>query len=204
MIKLYDLELSANAYKARLFMAMMGIDYELVPVDMVQGEHKSPEYLKLNVFGQVPTLIDGGVIIRDSQAILVYLARKFGKTEWWPTDAEGEAKVVGWLSFAANEVFNGPAVARAGVGFKMPGIDVERAQKYSGRILKVLDQHLIGREWLELGRPTIGDLAVYPYVALAPEGGVRLAERPNVVAWVKRVEALPGWVPMPGLPYKGD
>jgi len=203
MIKIYDTDLSGNAHKCRMLMSMLDVPFERVEVSMAAGEHRAPEFLKINPFGQLPALIDGDVTLRDSGAILVYLATKYGDETWLPRDPEGLAEVMSWLSFAANEINNGVTVARFAVRFGGgAGIDLETAQKRGGRSLKLLDAHLAGRDWLALDRPTIADIACYPYVGLAPEGEVRLDGRDNVIAWLARVEALPGWTAMPGLPYK--
>jgi glutathione S-transferase len=202
MIKLYDAELSGNAHKCRMLLSMLGVDYERVPVDLANGQQKTPEFLKMNPRGQVPVLTDGDVCLYDSGAILVYLAMKYGDETWLPRDPAGMAEVVAWLSFAANEISNGLSVARFAKLSGNPAIDIQTAQRRGGASLKVLDSWLDGREWLAHGRPTIADIACYPYVALAPEGEVRLDGRDNVIAWIRRVEGLPGWVPMIGLPYK--
>jgi len=200
MIKLYDSSLSGNAHKCRLFLSMLGIEYDLVPIDFAKGEHKSPEFTKINPFGQIPALTDGDVTLRDSGAILVYLARKYGTEDWLSVEPAELAEIISWLCFSANEINNGMTIARFGVRFSSEGIDLGMAQKKGGHALKRLDAHLEGREWLALGRPTIADIACYPYVALAPEGEVSLEKRANVRAWIARFEALPGYVPMPGLP----
>ena len=200
MIKLYDTPLSGNAHKCRLLLNMLDIAYEIVPVDMAKGGHKAPEYLKVNPFGQVPALTDGNVTLRDSGAILVYLAGKYGGGDWLPADPGELAEIVSWLSFSANEINNGMTVARFAVRFSGGSIDPEIPQKRGGYALKLLDAHLEGREWLALGRPSLADIGCYPYVAMAPEGGVSLDKRANVRAWIARFEALPGYVPMPGLP----
>ncbi len=197
-MKLYDLELSGNCYKVRLLLALLGLDYELRPVDFMAGEHKSEAFAKKNAFGEIPVLEDGDLTLRDSQAILVYLARKHGGEAWLPTGAEDMARVTQWLSTAANEIARGPNDARlsAKFGFELDG---DLAREKAKRVLALLNDHLQGREWLELGRPTIADIAAFPYVALSGEGDVALDDYPAVVAWIGRVKALPGFVPMPGL-----
>jgi glutathione S-transferase len=202
MLKLYDLERSGNCYKVRLLLSLLGLPYEGIGVDLPGGEHKKPAYLAINPLGQVPVLADGGLLLRDSQAILVYLARKSGGEDWLPTDAEGLARLMQWLSFAANELLVGCARARAIIRFGRKG-DLGETQAFARGTLAVLDAHLAGREWLERGRPTIADIACYPYVALAPEGGVALDGYAAIRAWIHRVEALPGYVPMSGLPHGG-
>jgi glutathione S-transferase len=103
-MKLYHHPLSGHAHRARLFVSLLGLPHELVEVDLGAGAHKSPEFLKLNPFGQVPVLEDDGVVIADSNAILVYLAKKAGRTDWLPEDPSGAAAVQRWLSVAAGEV----------------------------------------------------------------------------------------------------
>ncbi|NMG08676.1 glutathione S-transferase [Brasilonema sp. UFV-L1] len=108
----YDVELSGNCHKVRLMLSVLGLEYELVPVVLKGGEQKTEEFLKLNPLGQVPVLRDGDVVIRDAQAILVYLARRYGGEDWLPTEAESMSQVVQWLSTAANEIQHGVAALR--------------------------------------------------------------------------------------------
>lgn len=197
-MKLYDMELSGNCYKARLFLALIGRKYDRVPVNLKEGEHKKPAYLAINPLGKVPALDDDGTVIRDSQAILVYLARKYGGPKWWPEDAKGQGEIVQWLSFAANEMFHGCAIARAIPKFKRPG-DHPAAQAQARAAMEILEGRLGRNDWLALGHPTIADIACYPYAALVWEGGVPLDAYPAVKAWFKRIKALPGYVAMPGI-----
>ncbi len=199
-MKLYNLELSGNCYKVRLFLSLLDINYELIPVNLMAGEHKTPEFLKLNPLGQVPVLEDDGLVLRDSQAILVYLAKKakkHGGEAWFPSDAAGMAQVTQWLLTAANEIARGPGDAR--VGTKFGGINVDAAQKKAESILNLIEQHLTKNEWLVLNRPTIADIACFPYIALAPEGGVMLDKYPAINQWCDRVKKLPNFIEMPGI-----
>lgn len=199
-MKLYDLQLSGNCYKVRLFLSLLDIDYELVPVDFMAKEHKSREFLKLNSWGEIPVLEDGDLILRDSQAILVYLAKKYGREDWFPSDAAEMGIVTQWLSTAANEIARGPADARVGTKFGF-GIDVNAAQKKAEPILNLIEQHLSKPEnqWLALNRPTIADIACFPYIALAPEGGINLNNYPAIIQWCNSVKKLPNFIEMPGI-----
>ncbi len=192
-MKLYHHPLSGHAHRARLFLSLIGLPHELVEVDLKAGAHKQPDFLKMNPFGQVPVLADGDVFIADSNAILVYLAKKAGQTEWLPEDAKGAAEVQRWLSVAAGEIAYGPAAARLvtvfGAKFN-PEEVIGRAHTILGRI----ESQLQGREWLVSNRPTIADVAIYSYVARAPEGNVDLSAYPSVNALLARVEQLPGFV----------
>lgn len=197
-MKLYDLELSGNCYKVRLFAALAGIPLQIVPVNFLAGDHRKPPCIDLNPWGELPILDDDGTVLRDSQAILVYLALRYADQAWYPRDAAAAGAIQQWLSTAANEIQHGPGAARLVDQFGY-AIDKAGTLRTSDRILALLDRHLAQRDWLAAGRPTIADCAVFPYVALAPEGGVSLQPYAAVRAWIARVQALPGFVPMPGL-----
>ena len=197
-LKLHDLEPSGNCYKVRLFCALLGLKLDLVPVDFMAGAHKTSPVIDMNPFGELPVLEDGDVVLRDSQAILVYLARKYGGEDWLPTDPRGMAEIVGWLAVAGNEIARGPGDARLHDKFGFT-IDVDLAHEKAARILGLMEDHLAKNDWLALGRPTIADIACMPYVALGHEGGVPLEPYPAIQAWVDRIKALPGFITMPAL-----
>jgi glutathione S-transferase len=199
MLKLYDAPISGNCQKVRLMLSILGVEYEKIPVSLPDGEQKTPEYLAINPVGKVPAIDDDGVQIWDSQAILVYLAGKYGNADWYPDDAEGRGHVQKWLALAANEMFNGPAIARAMIIFKREG-DQSVPKKAAEATLSILNGWLENHEWLACDRPTIADIAVYPYAALAWEGNVDMSAYPAMNAWIKRVEALPGYVGMKNMP----
>ena len=199
MIKLYGHELSGNTYKVRLLLSLLDIDHEFIQLDIYQSEHKSPEYLKINPFGQIPALVDGDKVYLDAQAILVYLARQYGDEQWLPTDAEELSKVVRWLSTTAGEIRQGVESARLFHVFGVKTIDIDLAYQKSAFILDQINNHLADREWLELDRPTIADIAAFPYIALAGDGKVSLNEYPHILAWIERIKLLPGFVGMPGI-----
>lgn len=197
-MKLYDLELSGNCYKIRLFAALVGIELELEPVDFPDGAHKRSPVIDLNPWGELPVLIDGDVVLRDSQAILVYLARQYGGNQWWPDGAAQQGEVMQWLSTAANEIQSGPNAARLIDKFGYP-LNKEHTMKVCARILPLIEQHLSRHKWLALGRPTIADCAVFPYLAVGWEGGVTLEQYPAIQNWIQRLKALPGYIGMPGI-----
>jgi glutathione S-transferase len=192
-MKLYFHPISGHAHRARLFLSLIGADVEVVEVDLAKGQHKSPEYLALDRFGQVPLLDDKGVIVADSNAIMVYVAKKFGRTDWLPEDALGAAKVQRWLSVAAGQIAFGPAAARLITIFNAKFNPDEVIARAHG-ILKIIDEELAGRNWIAADRATIADVALYSYIARAPEGNVDLSPYGNVNAWLRRIEALPGFV----------
>lgn len=197
-MKLYDLELSGNCYKVRLFAALAGIELELEPVDLPGGAHKRSPLIDLNPWGQVPVLCDEKIVLRDSQAILVYLARRYAGNQWWPDGAAQQGEVMQWLSTSANEVQSGPNTARLIEKFGA-SLDKNRAVEISAHILQLIEQHLGAHKWLALGRPTIAECAMYSYLALGWEGGVTLENYPAIQAWVERIKALPNYIGMPGV-----
>jgi glutathione S-transferase len=192
-MKLYYHPLSGHAHRARLFLSLIGAPHELVEVDLMAGAHKTPAFLELNRFGQVPVLDDGGTVISDSNAILVYVAKKFGKTDWLPESPEAAAAVQRWLSVAAGQIAFGPAAARLVTLFGAK-FNAEDVIGRAHAVLKVIDEELAGRKWIAANNPTIADVALYSYIARAPEGNVDLTAYRNVNAWLGRIEALPGFV----------
>ena len=193
-MKLYMSQNSGNAYKPRLLLSMLDVQYDQAIVDVRAGEHKKEPYLKLNPRGQVPALEDGGRVFWGSTACLTYIARKHGGDKWLPTDPAAAAEVMQWLELAQNELHYGLQWARGNkTGIRKVG-SYDEYYGYGTNGLAVLEQRLKGNQWLALDRPTVADVACYPYVAVSPEGGFKLEDYPGVTAWVKRFEALPGWI----------
>lgn len=198
MLTLYDFELSGNCYKIRLFTALLGVPLALVPVNLRSGEHKQKPYIDKNPFGQVPYLEDEGMSLRDSNAMLVYLARKYGGEAWLPLDPVELAQVVAWLQVAGNEIERGPADARRSLKFGN-ALDGNLAREKAVRILTLLNSHLSQKPWLAADRITIADIACMPYVALSHEGGIPLTDYPAIRDWIARIKALTGFIGMPEL-----
>ncbi|EKZ99453.1 glutathione S-transferase [Cupriavidus metallidurans] len=194
-MKLYVHPLSGHAHRAQLFLSLLGQPAELIEVDLMTGAHKSPEFLKLNPFGQIPVLVDGETVVPDSNAILVYLSKKLGRTDWLPEAPTTAAAVQRWLSVAAGDIAFGPARARIATLFNAP-YDLDDAVARAHVVLKRMDDTLADRPWIAADQPTIADVALYSYTARAPEGFVDLRDYGNVRQWLARVEALPGFVPI--------
>ena len=193
-MKLYMTENSGNAYKVRLLLGLLKVPYEKVIVDFKNKEHKQPAYRKINPRGQVPAIEDEGRVIWDSSACLVYVARKHGGEQWLPASAGDLAEVMQWLALAGNEIQFGLQYAR-GIVLGIRQGHLEDCQAIGRIALDALEQRLTGHDWLALGRPTVADIACYPYVARAPEGKMPLDDYPCIRAWMQRLEALPGWTP---------
>jgi glutathione S-transferase len=188
--------LSGNTHKVRLLLSALRLDHDERAVDVTTGAQKTPDFLALNPRGQLPVLVDGDSTVFDAQAILVYLARKYDKAaRWLPDDPADMARVVAWLSFAANEIQNSAQLARMHFLLGVP-VALEQAQAATRAALALLESRLGKHTFLELERPTIADLACYPCVALAPEGKVALDDYPQVRRWIGRLRALPFHVPL--------
>ncbi len=199
-MKLYYAPLSGHAHRAHLFLSLVGLPHDLVMVNLAAREHKSPAFLALNAFGEIPVLDDDGVIIADSNAILVYIARKVGhmsekEAHWLPTDPVAEAEVQRWLSVAAGKIAYGACAARLVTLFGA-AFDADDVIARAHATIAVVEQTLVTRTWIAgTAQPTIADVALYSYIARAPEGNVDLSGYPLVNGWLARIEALPGFAP---------
>ena len=195
-IRLHTTLLSGHGHRVKLFLTMLDLPFTVTELNMAAGDNRKPAHLALNPFGEVPVIEDGDVVLSDSSAILVYLARKYGDPSWLPQDPLGAAAVQRWLSLAAGKIAYGPCAARLVTLFGAPH-HLETAQKIADGLFKVLDAELSGKRFAVGETPTIADIAAHSYIAHAPEGGVSLAPYPHIRAWLKRVEALPRFLPMP-------
>ncbi|MEP3895221.1 MAG: glutathione S-transferase family protein [Litorimonas sp.] len=206
-MKLYDYELSGNCYKLRLMLSFLGVDYETEAVDFYPGEqHKSPEFRQINPLGQLPVIEDEGLVLRDAQAILVYLAAKYDPSGlWYPTGAPAQlGQVSQWLAFADQFTATASA-ARLHDGLFYTQIDADAARAGAHRLFRILDEHLFfteeqGQTWICPGdQPTIADIACFPYVMLSEEGGVSRMDYPAIRRWCDRFKRIPGFVVMSGV-----
>ena len=194
-IVLHGTPLSGHTHRVALMLNALGLAYRFE--DSPGPVRASPGFLALNPLGQIPVLRDGDLTLADSNAILVYLARRYAPDgPWLPQEPIAAAGVQRWLSIAAGEVMHGPAIARMISLFGLPD-DPARAARVSARVLTFMDGHLEARAFLAADHVTIADLACYSYVAHAPDGGVSLEPYPAVRAWLARVEAQPWFQPMP-------
>jgi glutathione S-transferase len=195
-IRLYTTLLSGHGHRVKLFLTLLDLPFEVVELDMKAGENRKPAYLALNPFGQVPTIQDGDITLFDSNAILVYLAKRYGDASWLPEDPLGAAAVQRWLSLAAGQIAYGPCTARLVTVFGAPH-DHDTAKKLAVKLFDVLDGELAHKPFAAGNQATIADIAAHTYIAHAPEGGLSLDPYPNIRAWLRRVEALPRFIAMP-------
>ena len=197
-ITLYRHALSGHSHRAELFIGLLELPVTLVDVDLVNGVHRQPAFRALNRFGQVPVIDDGGTVVADSNAILTYLALRYGPEHWVPREPVRAARVQQWLSQAAGALSRGAATARAIHVFRL-GRDTQAAVQEAHWLFERVESSLVESSelWLAGGTlPTIADIAMYTYTAHAPEGGISLDAYPALRAWLMRVEALPGFLPM--------
>ncbi|MEY4765684.1 MAG: hypothetical protein RI907_2357 [Pseudomonadota bacterium] len=194
-IQLYRHRLSGHSHRVELMLRLLRLPHELIDIDLRAAEHKQPAFLRLNRFGQLPVIDDNGVVLADSNAILVYLASQHGEGRWLPTDPEGAARVQRWLSVAAGPLASGAAAARRVTVFGAP-LDAPALIAQSHALLAVMNDELAGRDYLLGEQPTIADVACYTYTAHAPEGNVSLEGYAHVQAWLARIQQWPNFVPM--------
>jgi len=197
-IILHGTELSGHTHRVELLLRMLGLPYQYAAAPA--AVRSTPEFHQLNPLRQIPVLQDGDLALADSNAILVYLAKRYAPgSQWLPEEPVAAARVQRWLSIAAGEVMYGPAIARMITQWNFPS-ELARAKKIAGVLLRFMDEHLKGRHFLAAEHATIADLACYSYVAHAPEGGVPLGDYSSVLAWLRRVEGLPKFKPIPPSP----
>src|SRR5258708_2734088 len=193
-MKLYTIENAGTAYKVRILLSLLNLRYETVILNDAAREYREPWFLKLNPRGEVPVLDDEGTIVWDSAACLVYIARKYGGERWLPTAPVELAEIMQWLALAASEIQFGLQYARGGVrAGRWTAGDLATCHATAAAALMALEGRLKAHDWLALGRPTIADIACFPYVETAPDGRVSLEPYPAVKAWLARCTALPGW-----------
>lgn len=195
-VQIYDAPKSGHCHRVRLAASLFGVPHKLIPVTSLEGERKGPEFLKINPFGQIPAIVDGDAVIRDSNAILIYLAEKYAPGSGWiPDDVLARARVNEWLGVASGVMFRGPNMARL---IKVFGKSADYAEAFavSQVLFKMMDAHLKDRSWLVGSRPTIADIACYSYIAVADEGDLDIAPFAHIKTWLAAVERLDGFVPM--------
>jgi glutathione S-transferase len=195
-MKAYFGAVSGNSYKVKILLALLQAPCEVEVIDIGPKAmaHKQPSFLRLNPRGEVPVLVDGDVVLWDSAACLTYIARKHGGDQWLPSDPGAMAQVVGWLALSASEIQFGLQYGRRGVrqGRWTAGT-LEQCQAIAAVALNALEVRLKANDWLVGSKPTIADVACFPYVETAEEGNVSLTPYPSVRKWMERCKALPGW-----------
>ena len=212
-LRLYDYELDENGYKVRLALGALGVACETVAVDMIPGgEHLRPPLIDLNPLGTLPILVAGGaaadaggdLVLRDAEAILVYLARRHDPAgAWLPLDAGPLAETTGWLVFAARDL-HAATLARRTAMFDAPG-DADSLGRAARAAFRAMEDHMTlraiaGGRWFVGEAATVADLALFPAIALSRDHGIDHEAYPALRRWMRAVRALPGFRTMPGIP----
>lgn len=204
-IKLYDHSLSGSCYKVRLLLRFLGLAYEREQIDFYPGrQHKSLDFLEINPLGQIPVLEDDGLWLRDAQAILCHLANTYDASgRWLPRDERLFGPVMMWVMFAAGELMSASSARlHDAFGYRLD-IDAARADAHAA--FRVLDDHLTLREiegamWIVSDHPTVADIACFPFVALAGDGGIGHEDYPALRNWMRSFRRLPRFHAMSGIP----
>ncbi len=195
-MKLYNVAYSGNSYKARLLLAQLGLACEIVEIDILKGESRTPEFLRLNPNGRTPLLDDDGFILAESNAILAYLARG---THLLPNDRQRWALVFQWMFF--EQYSHEPYIATSRFLLQHRDDSPERAAALAARrdgglaALKVMEGHL-SRNIFLVGDYSIADIALFAYTHVSHEGNFPLDDFPKIRAWIERVKRQPRFVPI--------
>ena len=204
-ITLYDFELSANCYKVRLLLSLLKLEYKRQSINLFPAfEHRKPEFMRINPLGQLPVLTDGNLILRDSQAILVYLAKTYDMANrWLPQEPPLMGHVMMWLFFASSEL----SAATASRLHDLLGIptDIDAAKANARKAIRIMDDHMTRREigggsWFVGEQPTLADLALFPSIALSRDFGLEHDEFAALRRWMRRLRGLDNFIVMPGIP----
>jgi glutathione S-transferase len=195
-MKLYNVAYSGNSYKVRLLLFQLGIPCEIIDVDILKGESRTTEFLKINPNGRTPVLDDDGFILAESNAILAYLARG---TRFLPEDRQKFALVFQWMFF--EQYSHEPYIATSRFWIQHKPDSPEKtallASKRDGgwAALKIMEEHL-GKNHFFVGDYSIADIAIFAYTHVSHEGGFSLDDFPKIRAWIERVKTRPGFVAM--------
>lgn len=195
-IKIYDAPKSGHCHRVRLAASLMRVPYTIVPISGFEGERKGTAFLAINPLGQIPVIEDGDTVLRDSNAIIIYLAEKYAPdTDWIPDDVVARARMHEWLAVAAGAMYRGPNMARLIKLFGKPA-DYAEAAAVSDVLFNMMDKHLQRGEWLVGDQPTLADIACYSYIAVANEGDLDITPFSSIRKWLTAVEGLDRFVPM--------
>nr|WP_316641721.1 glutathione S-transferase family protein [uncultured Roseateles sp.] len=195
-LRLHRFAISGHCHRVELMLSLLGLPHETVEVDLFKREHKSPAFLAMNPLGQVPVLEDGPLALSDSNAILVYLAQRYAPDDGWlHSDPVAAAHQQRWFILAASLLDNGPASARFGA---LIGREVTpHSQALGHKLFALMEAELAQHPFLVGDARSLADISLYSYTSQAPIGGISLADYSHIRTWLARVEALPGFIPLP-------
>jgi glutathione S-transferase len=199
VMKLYNVAYSGNSYKVRLLLAQLAIPCEIIEVDILKGESRTAEFLKINPNGRTPVLDDDGFVLAESNAILAYLARG---TKFLPDDRKRFGLIFQWMFF--EQYSHEPYIATSRFWLQHKPDSPERATILTARrdggwaALNVMEGHLAKNDFF-VRDYSIADIALFAYTHVSHEGGFPLDDFPRIRAWIERVKQRPGFVPMTGI-----
>ena len=192
--KLYCFGESGNAYKAALTMTLADYPFETVYVDFFNGEARSPEFLALNVMGEVPVLVEGDMTLSQSGAIQLHVAQATGRLMGKPED---HSEIMRWLFWDNHKGSSQFGPLRFMMNFlpeaKRPQAAIDWLAGRAKAALKTLETHLATRDWLVGDGVTLADIACCSYLYYPEPFGFDRADYPHISAWLDRISALPGW-----------
>lgn len=195
-MKLHNVSYSGNSYKVRLLLAHLGMPCETIEVDILKGQSRTPEFLKINPNGRTPVLDDNGFVLAESNAILAYLAKG---TKYLPEDRKKFAMIFQWMFF--EQYSHEPFIATSRFWLQHKPDSPEKtallASKRNGgqAALKIMEDHLSKSDFF-VDDYSIADIALFAYTHVSHEGGFPLANFPRIRSWIDRVQAQPGFIAM--------
>ncbi len=202
-MKLYHFP-SPNPQKVRFALLELGLECEIVPVDLTKGEHRKPEFLALNPYGRVPVLTDGELTLWESHAILAYLGDKTGTM--WPTSAAGRADALRWLFFLSGHISPSASdLAFNRIAAKLLGLPsdedaIARGEKALPAVISILEGQLANSKWLLGDAFTLVDCAYGPVLNVIEKAGFSFGAFPKVRAYLDALRSRPAWKETPKLP----
>ena len=202
-MKLYHFP-SPNPQKVRFALLELGLECEIVPVDLTKGEHRKPEFLALNPYGRVPVLTDGELTLWESHAILAYLGDKTGTM--WPTSAAGRADALRWLFFLSGHISPSASdLAFNRVAAKLLGLPsdedaIARGEKALPAVISILEGQLANSKWVLGDAFTLVDCAYGPVLNVIEKAGFSFGAFPKVRAYLDALRSRPAWKETPKLP----
>lgn len=202
-IRLYAMTYSGHSHRVQLYLSMLGLPYEKIDVEPKRFPESAlldPSFHSRNPFLLVPVIVDGDVTLYESTAILTYLARRYGETGWLPDDPVEAAAVQQWFSYCAGPIAYGPCAVRRLVVYDEELVPMATGLRITTEFFDTIEPMFASHDYAIGNRPTLADVAAYAYIAHVPEGGYSLEPYPHIRRWLARIEALPGFVPMPDAP----
>jgi len=197
-MKIYGDVYSGNCYKLKLICALLAIEHEWIPVDILKGDTRSEIFLALNPNGQIPVCVTaGGDVLTESNAILYYLAQD---SQYWPRDRLAQTRILEWQFF--EQYSHEPTIAVARFIKLYQGMPEDRKDEYQAklkagyRVLGLMEQHLTNNIFLVGDSCSIADISLFAYTHVAPEGGFELSNFPAIEAWIARIQSLQGFISM--------